>query len=242
MQSENEVYNSLEMQLNSVNATLNDVLEEVGERRSDFRKLKVGIYEDQAKTRESLESFNATLTYLGEETEALEEEFAHSKREMLLQETRMEKIVDEKYDDFTEKFREIDEKIATLQNSSEQNSQNDQNFQIQSQLLKILNRLEILESSKHVNEERMKRMEENFQKEKADLMDLVEKAEEKSRRATRSVDKVKLELEQLKQSIEKQDTTDGNNDDDKERKCMLTCKEYDNGFKIYSERCITYAA
>ncbi|CAG5112722.1 Oidioi.mRNA.OKI2018_I69.chr2.g6903.t1.cds [Oikopleura dioica] len=123
---------------------------------------------------------------------------------MLLQETRMEKIIDEKYDDFTEKFREIDEKIATLQNSSEQNSQNDQNFQIQSQLLKILNRLEIVESSKLITEERMKRMEENFQKEKADLLEMVEKAEEKSRRAARSVEKVQQELEQLKQSIEKE--------------------------------------
>ena len=41
VRSENEVYNSLEVNIFALNGTMNDVLAEVAERRSDFRKLSL---------------------------------------------------------------------------------------------------------------------------------------------------------------------------------------------------------
>ena len=121
VQSENEVYNSLEFNLFTLNGTMKDVLAEVAERRSDFRKLKVGIYDDQDKTRTKLESFNTTLSYLQENIEDLQEDFADTKTATIVLEaraTKLEREMDERiYEVFTDKFTEVDEKLEQIRNS-----------------------------------------------------------------------------------------------------------------------------
>jgi chromosome segregation ATPase len=121
VQSENEVYNSLEFNLFTLNGTMKDVLAEVAERRSDFQKLKVGIYDDQDKTRTKLESFNTTLSYLQENIEDLQEDFADTKTATIVLEaraTKLEREMDERiYEVFTDKFTEVDEKLEQIRNS-----------------------------------------------------------------------------------------------------------------------------
>ena len=121
VQSENEVYNSLEFNLFTLNGTMKDVLAEVAERRSDFRKLKVGINDDQDKTRTKLESFNTTLSYLQENIEDLQEDFADTKAATIVLEaraTKLEREMDERiYEVFTDKFTEVDEKLEKIRNS-----------------------------------------------------------------------------------------------------------------------------
>ena len=121
VRSENEVYNSLEVNIFALNGTMNDVLAEVAERRSDFRKLKVGIYEDQDNTKTKLETFNTTLNYLRENIEDLQEDFADTKTATIVLEaraTKLEREMDEKmFEAFTEKFKDIDEKLEQIRNS-----------------------------------------------------------------------------------------------------------------------------
>lgn len=121
VQSENEVYNSLESNLFTLNGTMKDVLAEVSDRRSDFQKLKVGIYENQDNTRTKLESFNTTLSYLQENIEDLQEDFADTKAATIVLEARASKLereMDEKiYEVFTDKFTEVGERIEQIRNS-----------------------------------------------------------------------------------------------------------------------------
>ncbi|CBY20945.1 unnamed protein product [Oikopleura dioica] len=120
VQSENEVYNSLEVNLFALDGTMKDVLAEVAERRSDFRKLKVSIYEDQDKTRTSLESFNSTLGFLQENIEDLQEDFADTKTATIVLEaraTKLEREMDDNYELFTGKFTDVNDKFEQIQNS-----------------------------------------------------------------------------------------------------------------------------
>ena len=108
----------------------------------------------------------------------------------------------------------------------------EKNNEIDNRFLEMLDRLDKLESVKHVSEERIVSIEENFRKEQTELLAKIEKAEDKERRSARKIEKLETELKALKESIERKQN-DVKTSDSVEKKCKLSCKDYDNGLKFY---------
>ena len=109
----------------------------------------------------------------------------------------------------------------------------EKNDEINNRFLEMLDRLEQLESVKHVSEERIASIEGNYRKEQTELLAKIEKAEEKDRRSARKIEKLETELKSLKESIERKQN-DAKTSDSGEKKCKLSCKDYDNGLKFYN--------